>query len=141
MIQLALYQPDIPQNTGAILRFAACLGLHTHVIGPTGFDLSDRALKRSGLDYVDPAAITRHSVWADFTAWCGDEDRRTALATTQAACSYTTFEFSKRDVLLFGRESAGVPVMVHEAASARLLVPMMTGRRSLRQAHQRVRGP
>jgi len=134
MAAIALYQPDIPQNAGNILRLAACLGVSVHVIGPTGFDLSDRALRRAGMDYLAAADMTRHLDWPGFLAWMGGQAGRLVLATTQAATVYTDFAFCADDVILFGRESAGVPEAVHRAADARLLIPMRAGMRSLNVA-------
>jgi tRNA (cytidine/uridine-2'-O-)-methyltransferase len=134
MVAVALYQPDIPQNTGAILRLSACLGLETHVIGPAGFDLTDRALRRAGMDYVDHAAIHRHVNWTAFEAWRRESCRRLVLMSTKATRPYVDFTFMADDVLLFGRESAGVPSAVHDAADQRLVVPMVEGMRSLNLA-------
>lgn len=134
MVAIALFQPDIPQNCGAILRLAACLGVTTHIIGPTGFDLSDRALRRAGMDYLDRAALLRHTSWTAFEAWRGDSRARLVVATTKADLPYTAFAFVEGDILLFGRESAGMPDAVHQAADARLLIPMVGGLRSLNVA-------
>lgn len=134
MVAIALYQPDIPQNAGNILRLAACLGVSAHVIGPAGFDLSDRAFRRAGMDYLAAADIIRHLDWPGFQAWRAGQAGRLVLLTTQAATGYTDFTFGAEDVLLFGRESAGVPQPVHEAADARLLIPMRPGMRSLNVA-------
>ena len=131
---LALYQPDIPGNTGAILRLGACLGMAVHVIGPAGFDLSDRALKRAGMDYLELAALTLHASFDAFEAWRSEEKRRLVLATTKASEPYTGFDFRADDVLLFGRESAGVPDAVHDLADARITIPMRDGARSLNLA-------
>ncbi len=133
-MDIALFQPDIPGNTGTILRTAACLSFRLHVIGPAGFDLSDRALKRSGMDYVEMAALTRHDDWPAFVAWRQGENRRLILFTTKAAEDYRAHTYRPSDVLLFGRESAGVPDLVHEAVDARLLIPMAPGARSLNLA-------
>ena len=133
-LRIALYQPDIPGNTGAVIRIAACFGLNVDIIEPAGFDLSDRALKRSGMDYVEQAAMTRHLNWAIFENWRKSENRRLILASTKAATSYTGFDFRDDDILLFGRESSGVPDGVHESADARVLIPMAEGRRSLNLA-------
>ena len=133
-IRLALFQPDIPGNTGAILRLGACLGIAIDVIGPTGFDLSDRALKRAGMDYLEMAALTRHDDWAAFQAWRRAEGRRLLLFSTKATLPYTRFDYRAGDVLLFGRESAGAPGHVHEATDERLLIPMPGGGRSLNLA-------
>lgn len=134
---IALYQPDIPGNTGAILRLGACLGIDIHIIGPAGFDLTDRALKRAGMDYIEMAALTRHDGWEEFEAWRTEARRRLVLMTTQSATPYindTVQTLTDQDVVLFGRESAGVPPRVHDAAEARLTIPMAEGRRSLNLA-------
>ena len=133
-LSIALYQPDIPGNTGTIIRTAACLGLMVHIIEPAGFDLSDRALKRSGMDYVEQAALTRHLNWEAFEGWRKSENRRVILASTKAATPYTSFAFQKNDILLFGRESSGVPDLVHNSVDERIIVPMLEGRRSLNLA-------
>lgn len=134
MLRLALYQPDIPQNTGTLLRMAACLGVSVEIIEPAGFDVSDRHLRRSGLDYLGHVAITRHRSWAAFSEWRAREDIRLVLATTAAALPYTAFAFSDGDCVLMGRESAGVPDAVHAAADARVVVPIRAGMRSLNVA-------
>jgi tRNA (cytidine/uridine-2'-O-)-methyltransferase len=133
-IRIALFQPDIPGNTGSILRLGACLAIAVDVIGPTGFDLSDRALKRAGMDYLEMAALTRHDDWAAFEAWRNSEGRRLLLFSTKATLPYTRFEYRPGDILLFGRESAGAPEHVHDAADERLLIPMPGGGRSLNLA-------
>lgn len=133
-LRIALYQPDIPGNTGTILRLAACLGLAVDLIEPAGFDLSDRALKRAGMDYVAAAALTRHVNWDAFEDWRATTGRRLVLATTKAAQAYTEHAFRPDDILLFGRESAGVPDAVHALAGSRVLIPMVEGRRSLNVA-------
>ena len=133
-LRIALFQPDIPGNTGTIIRTAACLGLAVDIIEPAGFDLSDRALKRSGMDYVEQAALTRHLNWDAFDVWRKSEGRRIILASTRAALPYTEFDFRTDDILLFGRESSGVPDHVHDEAGARILIPMAEGRRSLNLA-------
>ncbi|WP_371929471.1 tRNA (cytidine(34)-2'-O)-methyltransferase [Phyllobacterium sp. 21LDTY02-6] len=133
-IRIALYQPDIPGNTGTILRMAACLGLGVDVIEPTGFDISDRSLKRAGMDYLEQAALRRHADWQAFEAWRQAEKRRLLLFSTRAATAYTAFGFQAGDILLLGRESAGVPDNVHAAADARLIIPMVAGARSLNLA-------
>ena len=133
-LRIALFQPDIPGNTGTIIRTAACLGLAVDIIAPAGFDFSDRALKRSGMDYVEMAAVTRHDDWSAFVGFAEAGDHRLVLFTTKGAEPYTQFAFRPGDILLFGRESAGVPDAVHEAADARLIIPMADGRRSLNLA-------
>lgn len=130
-IRIALYQPDIPGNTGTILRLAACLGLAVDIIEPAGFDLSDKNLKRAGMDYIAAATLRRHVNWERFEETRLDEGRRLVLASTKAADPYTRFAFQPGDTLLFGRESAGVPDHVHERADARIIVPMVEGQRSL----------
>ena len=107
-IEIALYQPDIPGNTGTILRLAACLGAVIHVIEPAGFDLSDRALKRAGMDYLEMAALRRHVSWREFDTWRKAEAKRLVLLTTKADTPYTAHGFEPADILLFGRESADV---------------------------------
>jgi tRNA (cytidine/uridine-2'-O-)-methyltransferase len=134
MIRLALYQPDIPQNTGTLLRMAACLGAAVEIIEPAGFDVSDRHLRRSGLDYLDRVAVTRHRSWDAFSDWRRAENIRLVLATTQGALPYTAFAYRDGDCLLMGRESAGVPEAVHAAAEARVVVPIRPDLRSLNVA-------
>lgn len=133
-LRIALYQPDIAGNTGTILRMAACFGLAVDLIEPAGFDLSDRSLRRAGMDYLERAALYRHADWTAFESWRRNEGRRLVLFSTSAEQAYTAFAFAASDILLFGRESAGVPDHVHEAADARLLVPMVSGARSLNVA-------
>ena len=131
-MHLALYQPDIPQNTGTMLRLAACLGVAVDIIGPAGFDLSDRALKRAGLDYLDKAAMTLHVSWEAFLA--ARAPGRLVLLTTKAETAHHTFRFEATDTLLLGRESAGAPDAVHALADARVRIPMREGFRSLNVA-------
>lgn len=133
-LRIALYQPDIAGNTGTILRMAACLGVSVDIIEPAGFDMSDRALKRAGMDYLEMAALTRHIDFAAFESWRKSEGCRLVLFSTKAALPYTDFHFTDGDVLLFGRESAGVPQHVHDAADERLIIPMRGGGRSLNLA-------
>lgn len=133
-LSIALYQPDIAGNTGTILRLAACLGLRVEVIEPAGFDVSDRNLKRSGMDYLASVALRRHLDWSHFEDWRRGNGRRLILASTKAAKIYTGFEYRKNDILLFGRESAGVPDSVHASADARVLIPMVAGQRSINVA-------
>ncbi|MEN5246214.1 tRNA (cytidine(34)-2'-O)-methyltransferase [Brucella pseudintermedia] len=133
-LRVALYQPDIPGNTGTILRMAACLGFAVDLIEPAGFDVSDRSLKRAGMDYLEQAALTRHADWQHFESWRQQAGRRIVLLSTKAAVPYTDYQFQENDILLFGRESSGVPDPVHDAADARLLIPMMPGARSLNLA-------
>ncbi|QRM56294.1 tRNA (cytidine(34)-2'-O)-methyltransferase [Sinorhizobium sp. BG8] len=133
-LRIALYQPDIAGNTGTMLRFAACLGIGVDVIEPAGFDLSDRNLKRAGMDYLATVALTRHVSWTHFQAWRAESGRRLVLASTKAAVRYTDFAYRPNDILLFGRESAGVPDDVHALADGRVLIPMVEGQRSINVA-------
>jgi len=133
-MRIALYQPDIAGNTGTILRLAACLGLEVHIVEPAGFDLSDRNLKRAGMDYLEMAALTRHLDWPAFEAWRKAQGARLVLLSTRAETAYTDFAYHPGDVLLFGRESAGVPDTIHAAADHRLTIPMQPGARSLNLA-------
>jgi tRNA (cytidine/uridine-2'-O-)-methyltransferase len=134
MLRLALYQPDIPQNTGTLLRMAACLGAAVEIIEPAGFDVSDRHLRRSGLDYLDHVHVTRHRSWDAFAEWRRTVGLRLVLATTKGALPYTDFSYRDGDCLLMGRESAGVPEAVHATADARVVVPIRTDLRSLNVA-------
>ncbi|MGX1307442.1 tRNA (cytidine/uridine-2'-O-)-methyltransferase [Amorphus suaedae] len=133
-MRIALFQPDIPQNTGTILRMAACFEVTVDVIEPTGFSLTDGALRRAGLDYLEKAALVRHLSWAAFRAHHQAAGGRLVLFTTAAESTHADFAFAGDDVLLFGRESAGVPAEVHAAADARLRIPMVDGARSLNLA-------
>ena len=133
-MRIALYQPDIPQNTGTILRLAACLGVEAHIIEPTGFPSSDRAFRRAGMDYLDHVRLTRHPSWGAFEDWRRAKSLRLVLFTTAAAVPYLDHAYRADDVLMFGRESAGVPETVHAAADVRLLIPMHSGLRSLNVA-------
>ena len=133
-MRLALYQPDIAQNTGTMLRLAACLGVGVDVIAPTGFDITDRALRRAGLDYLAHVEIARHASFAEFEAARQRSGSRLVLLTTRGKAAYTSFAFQVADTLLVGRESAGVPEAVHQAADARLRIPMRPGLRSLNVA-------
>lgn len=133
-MQIALYQPDIPQNTGTILRLAACLAIPAHIIEPTGFPSSDRAFRRAGMDYLEQVALTRHTSWEAFEAWRRTQGLRLVLFTTAAERSYLDHAYRTGDLLLFGRESAGVPAQVHEAADVRLKIPIREGLRSLNVA-------
>ncbi|MCJ8519370.1 tRNA (cytidine/uridine-2'-O-)-methyltransferase [Pseudorhizobium tarimense] len=133
-IRIALYQPDIPGNTGTILRLAACLGIGVDIIEPAGFDISDRNLKRASMDYLSSVDLVRHVDWNAFESWRSGSGRRLILASTKAALPYVQHDFRPDDVLLFGRESAGVPDQVHQGADARILIPMTEGQRSINVA-------
>jgi tRNA (cytidine/uridine-2'-O-)-methyltransferase len=130
--RIALYQPDIPGNTGTILRMAACLGFAVDLVEPAGFDASDRALKRAGMDYLEMAALTRHADWSAFLA--ASQGRRLVIASTKTQQPYTDFCFKSHDTLLFGRESVGLPEAVHAMADAAVTIPMQVGTRSLNLA-------
>ena len=131
-MRLALYEPDIPQNTGAILRLCACFGVAVDLIEPFGFVWDDRHLKRAGMDYLDQVALTRHRSWDAFYA--APKAGRLVLLTTSGTMPYHRFAFRADDTLLCGRESAGVPEQVHRAADARVVIPLRPGLRSLNVA-------
>jgi tRNA (cytidine/uridine-2'-O-)-methyltransferase len=133
-MQIALFQPDIPQNTGTILRLCACLDVAAHIIEPAGFPVSDRHFRRAGMDYLDQVTITRHDSWSKFEEWRHDKAYRLVLFTTKAAGSYLDYHYDQADILLFGRESAGVPDEVAKVADARLVIPIKPGLRSLNVA-------
>lgn len=133
-MRIALYQPDIPQNTGTILRLGACLGVAVDIIDPAGFSLSDKALKRAGLDYLEHLDMRRHESFTAFDAWRAARGSRIVLLTTAARRSYAETIFEAGDVLLLGRESAGVPQEVHDRADLEVRVPMREGLRSLNVA-------
>ncbi|MEJ2123391.1 MAG: tRNA (cytidine(34)-2'-O)-methyltransferase [Alphaproteobacteria bacterium] len=133
-MRVALYQPDIPQNAGTILRMTACVDVAADVIGPAGFDMSDRALKRAGMDYLHRVSLTQYTSFNAFQEARAAQSGRLVLLTTSGELPYTDFLFRADDTLLVGRESAGVPENVHEAADARLIIPMQPGVRSLNVA-------
>lgn len=133
-LRLALYQPDIPQNAGTLLRTAACLGIAVDLVEPAGFAITDKTLRRAGMDYLDAAILTRHADWAAFDAHRRAAGRRLVLLTTAGATRHVDFVFRPGDVIMVGRESAGVPDHVHASADARLIVPMRPGMRSLNVA-------
>ncbi|MDC0033224.1 tRNA (cytidine(34)-2'-O)-methyltransferase [Alphaproteobacteria bacterium] len=133
-MRLALFQPEIPQNTGTLLRFAACMGLAVDIIEPCGFLLDDRRLRRAGMDYLDNVALTRHDSWARFVDARKISGARLVLLTTMGTTPYVDYTFESKDILLLGQESAGVPQEVHDAAHARLRIPMVHGVRSLNVA-------
>jgi tRNA (cytidine/uridine-2'-O-)-methyltransferase len=133
-VRLALYEPDIPQNAGSLMRLGACLGVGIDLIEPCGFLLSDRGLKRAGMDYLKSADIRRHESWNRFCQDRQPESGRLVLLTTRGDMAYTDFAFQADDTLLVGRESAGVPDTVHVAANARLTIPLISGLRSLNVA-------
>jgi tRNA (cytidine/uridine-2'-O-)-methyltransferase len=133
IMRLALFQPDIPQNAGALIRLGACLGVPVDVIEPCGFVLSDRRLRRAGMDYVGAADLTRHESWAAFCA-ARSPAARLVLLTTAGTTLYHRFTFARDDIIVLGRESAGAPPEVHAASAGRLIIPMRKGLRSLNVA-------
>lgn len=134
MIRLALYQPDIPQNTGTILRLCACLAVEAHIIEPAGFPVSDRHFRRAGMDYLDAVTIVRHASWDAFRVWRATQAGRLLLLSSRASRSYLDCDYEQEDILLFGRESAGVPAEVADGADARLRIPIAPKMRSLNVA-------
>ena len=133
-MRIALFQPDIPQNTGTILRLCACLDVEAHIIEPAGFPVSDRNFRRAGMDYLDRVRLVRHLSWHAFEQWRANAGSRLLLLTTAGARCYLDQDYRADDVLLLGRESAGVPDDVHAAADARLVIPMTNGLRSINVA-------
>jgi len=134
MVRLALYQPDIPQNTGTIIRMAACLGIAVDIVEPAAFDVSDRHFRRSGMDYLERAAVTRHDSFQAFDGWRHAAGHRLVLAETDGAEPFTGFSFNPGDIVLMGRESAGVPAEVYAAAEASVRIPIRSDVRSLNVA-------
>ena len=130
-MRIALYQPDIPQNTGNIFRLAACLGLSVDIIEPAGFLFDDKRLQRSLMDYIEHLDYKRHIDWKSFYKWCKIHNYRLILLTTKSQRKYYDFKYNNKDILLFGRESAGVPEEIHQCVHERLLIPMQKGLRSL----------
>jgi tRNA (cytidine/uridine-2'-O-)-methyltransferase len=133
-LRLALFQPDIPQNLGANLRLAACLGVAVDIIEPCGFPLTDRALRRTAMDYAENVFVSRHSGWSAFREGQIASGSRLILFTTRGATRLDQHIFRADDILLFGRESAGVPDDVHAAADSRVAIPLVDGARSLNVA-------
>ena len=130
-MRIALYQPDIPQNTGNIFRLGACLGVSVDIIEPTGFIFDDKKFKRSAMDYIDHIDYKKHIDWQHFYDWSQEKKYRLILMTTKARQSFYEFEFHSSDILLFGRESAGVPDNIHQIVNHRLTIPMKEGIRSI----------
>ena len=130
-MRIALFQPDIPQNTGTILRMCACLNVEAHIIEPAGFPISDRNFRRAGMDYLDQVSIVRHDSWSKFQQWRQSDGGRLVLLTTKGLISYLDYRYAPNDVLMLGRESAGVPDDVAAVADARLVIPVKPGLRSL----------
>jgi tRNA (cytidine/uridine-2'-O-)-methyltransferase len=133
-MKIALYQPDIAQNLGTTLRTAACLGVDVEIIEPCGFPLDDRKLKRSGMDYIEHVKYTRHASWDDFKDWAANNNHRIILLSSKASVPYTDFKFQPNDILMAGRETAGVPDYVTEYCENRVTIPMQNNMRSLNVA-------
>ena len=133
-VELALYQPDIPQNTGTLLRLAACFGTRLHIIHPTGFAFSPRTLRRGALDYLEHADFVEHISYAKFDIWRREAGKRLVLLTTKASDSAYRIDYRRDDLLMVGRESAGVPEAVAADADLRVRIPMQAGLRSLNVA-------
>jgi tRNA (cytidine/uridine-2'-O-)-methyltransferase len=133
-VNIALFQPDIPQNAGTILRMAACLGVAVDIVEPAGFDVSDRKFRRSGMDYLEHVALRRFASWQSFIGWVRESGSRLVLATVRGAVVYTEFLFREADVILFGRESSGFADYVRKAADETIRIPMLPGMRSLNVA-------
>jgi tRNA (cytidine/uridine-2'-O-)-methyltransferase len=131
---IALYEPDIPQNTGTILRLGACLGVAVHIVGPAAFPATEKAFRRAGLDYLDQVSVVNHVSFDTFEDWRKQEGRRIVLLSTKASNTHIDLAYRESDVLLCGRESAGVPEDVHRAADERVRVPMRQDLRSLNVA-------
>ena len=134
-LRLALFEPDIPQNTGAVLRLAACLGISVDIIEPCGFVFSKSRIRRTGMDYLDYVDFKLHQSWEAFCNSRNESNGRLLLLTTMSNQSYTSFKFHDQDTLLLGRESAGVPKKVHHTVDARLTIPMARNMRSLNVTH------
>ena len=130
-MRIALFQPDIPQNTGNIFRLGACLGIEIDIIEPTGYIFDDKRFKRSSMDYIKYINYQRHLDWDTFLAWTKKNNYRIILLTTKSTKKYTEYSYKKNDILLFGRESAGVPKFVHEKVDEKLTIPMINGVRSI----------
>ena len=133
-MDLALFEPDIPQNAGTLMRLGACLNVRIHLIEPAGFPTSNKTFRRAGMDYLDRVDLHRHISWRAFREWQQGTGQRLILASTKAAQPYTDLAFRPDDILLLGRESKGVPDHVHAAADARVLIPLAPGLRSLNVA-------
>ena len=130
-MRIALYEPDIPQNTGNIFRLGACLGINIDIIEPTGYVFDDKRFKRSSMDYIDHINYKRHLDWETFSNWSKKNNFRLILLTTKSDKIYYNYNFNNNDILIFGRESAGVPKKVHNAVDEKLTIPMVKGLRSI----------
>ena len=130
-MRIALYEPDIPQNTGNIFRLGACLGINIDIIEPTGYVFDDKRFKRAAMDYIDQINYKRHLDWEAFSNWSKENNYRLILLTTKSDKIYYHYNFHNNDILIFGRESAGVPEKVHNAVDEKLTIPMVKGLRSI----------
>ena len=130
-MRIALFEPDIPQNTGNIFRLSACLGIPVDIIEPTGFIFDDKRFKRALMDYIKFINYKKHLDWKEFYQWSQENNFRLVLLTTKSITKFTSFSFSELDIIIFGRESAGVPDYVHNQVHERLTIPMQKGLRSL----------
>ena len=130
-MRIALYQPDIPQNTGNILRLGACLGVNIDIIEPTGYVFDDKRFKRSSMDYINHIDYKRHIDWETFFNWSKKNNFRLILLTTKVDKKYYNYNFKNNDILIFGRESAGVPEIVHSNVDEQITIPMKKGMRSI----------
>ena len=130
-MKIALFEPDIPQNAGNIFRLGACLGIPIHIIEPAGFVIDDKKLKRASMDYYEYLDLTKHISWEKFYQWSKENSYRLVLLTTKSKKNFYSYDFQENDILLFGRESAGVPDKVHSVVNERLTIPMITGPRSI----------
>ena len=130
-MRIALFEPDIPQNAGNIFRLGACLGVSIDIIEPAGFVIDDKRLKRASMDYYEYLDLTKHLSWEKFYEWSKENSYRLILLTTKSTKSYYDYKYQPNDIILFGRESAGVPEYVHETVDERLTIPMIKGPRSI----------
>lgn len=130
-MRLALYQPEIPQNTGTLMRLCACMGINLDIIHPCGFVWDDRRLRRAGMDYMDIAAVHHHTSWESFYEWAKEENYRLILLDAKAKTLYTDYNYQQEDVFVMGKESSGVPNDIFQAIPERLLIPMKPNCRSL----------
>ena len=130
-MRIALFEPDIPQNTGNIFRLGACLGIEVDIIEPTGYVFDDKRFKRSSMDYIEHIKYRRHLDWNEFYEWSKKNNSRLILLTTKSKKKYTEYQFQDNDILLFGRESAGVPKDVHDIVNEQLTIPMKKNMRSI----------
>jgi len=130
-MRIALFEPDIPQNAGNIFRLGACLGIPIDIIEPAGFIIDDKRLKRASMDYFDYLDLTKHLSWDKFKEWSKENSYRLILLTTKSQKSYFNYKFQSNDIILFGRESAGVPENIHKLIKNKLKIPMQNNKRSL----------